>query len=182
MLIRERSTLLVMFILIVLQGSKPTKDITPIVARPTTEPTTRPLARRLHKLGVGSTRGSDLELNPKLSDLEATTLSCVLFLWATLTWCQIWWHHLHAPNTSTEAEGTIFVHVDAGGIHLLTAHKRLRVAWHWSEMSVTEMFSYIQGFLSADQDVREVWMNSPPHSVATKHVSPRRRLAINVSN
>lgn len=34
-------------------------------------------------------------------------------------------------------------------------------------MSVTEMFGNLQGFLSADQDVREVWMNNPPQNTIT---------------
>lgn len=55
---------------------------------------------------------------------------------------------------------TVLVHVDVlnscgrfiFGIKLTAGFRR--------EMSVTEMFSYIQGFLSADQDIREVSTNS----------------------
>lgn len=179
MWMRERFTSLVMFILIVLQGSKPTKDITPIVTRPTAEPSSRPTATPQTWCGAMVTGAR-------------STASCWWFF--CCCFFEIFAFHkrrlrdvrfddiISTRQTSTKAEGTIFVHVDAGEIQLLTAHKRLRAAWHRSEMSVTDMFSYIQGFLSADQDVREVWMNSPPHSVATKHVSLRRRLAINVSN
>lgn len=51
----------------------------------------------------------------------------------------------------------------------------LRCFYCLREMSVTEMFSYIQGFLSADQDVREVWMNIPPHSRAASHTLTKWR-------
>lgn len=44
------------------------------------------------------------------------------------------------------------------------------------KMSVTEMFSYIQGFLSADQDVREVWMNILPHSQPARRANVSHRV------
>lgn len=65
-----------------------------------------------------------------------------------------------SPGASWRRRLTVLVHVDVlnscgrfiFGIKLTAGFRR--------EMSVTEMFSYIQGFLSADQDIREVSTNS----------------------